>query len=96
VSRVWSSQAARDITGFWPSNAAPAECYAFTRYEHRASLRRTEASDIPGLMSVPATLILASGCSPRRLRSALAARRLLSRTVAAGPTYSTQVSEMYT
>ena len=45
-------------------------------------------------MSVPATLTLAPGCSPWRLRSALAARRLSSRTVAAGPTYGTQVSTL--
>jgi hypothetical protein len=43
-------------------------------------------------MSVSATLTSAPGCSLRRFRPALAARRLPLRTVATGPAHGTQVS----
>jgi hypothetical protein len=43
-------------------------------------------------MSVSATLTLAPGCSPWRLRPVLGGTRLPSRTVAAGPTCSAQVA----
>src|ERR1039457_2149657 len=62
------------------------------RREHRTSLTANLGCWHARPMSVFATLPLALGCSPWRLRSALAARRLPSRTVATGPTWGTQVS----
>lgn len=62
------------------------------RREHRTSLTANLGCWHARPMSVSATLTPAPGCSPWRLRSALAARRLPSRTVATGPTWGTQVS----
>src|SRR5260370_34537582 len=62
------------------------------RREHRTSLTANLGCWHARPMSVSATLTLALGRSPWRLRSALAARRLPSRTVAPGPTQGTQVS----
>ena len=60
--------------------------------EHRTSLTANPGRPHARPMSVSATLTSAPGCSPRRLRPALAARRLPSRTVATRPAHGTQVS----
>ena len=56
------------------------------RREHRTSLANLGCG-MPGPMSVSAMLTMTPGCSPLRLRSALAVRGLVSRTVGACPVY---------
>ncbi len=75
-----------DSLGVWPTGAL-----RVIRRECRTSLGELRLLTCPP-MSVSAMLTLAPGCSPRRLRPAVAALRLPSRTVAQGPTCGAQVA----
>jgi hypothetical protein len=72
----------------------PAPVLRVIRRECRTSLPANCGCWHASPMSVSATITLAPGCSPWRLRPALAALRLPSRTVAAGPTCGAQVTAL--
>ena len=75
-----------------PGGAADRGCYAFIRRECRASLSANCGCWHAPPMSVSAMRTLAPGCSRCRLRPAVSALRLPSRTAAEGPTCGAQVA----
>src|SRR6266700_6320903 len=72
--------------------SVPGSVLRIIRRECRTSLSANRGCWHAPPMSVSATLTLAPGCSPWRLRPALGGTRLPSRTVAAGPTCGAQVA----